>query len=112
MKMKKLQFRIELFQGANPIAESIVLAAARSNSGFAPLSIEQLYSLGEGLIQQFPDIYKNTTFSLVDNDNSLHIDARPVGEDKYQLVGRISLVEIHELYEDEEKVTILSGTEN
>lgn len=109
--MKKVHFRTQLFNGANLAAESIVLNAARSNSGFIPLNLYQLKDIGKQIADLTPDHHKGTSIEII-GENTLHVDALVNGN--YETVCIVEEVEIWEVErlhdEDEEKVNILSGT--
>ena len=88
------QFKVQLFTASNYGAEQMVLAAARSNSGFAPLTIESLTELGKGMQEQLPQVFDlKTTFELI--DNRLHIDCK--GLNGWEQAAIIEEVEVFEM---------------
>ena len=97
--MKK-QFKVQLFTHENWVTEQMVLAAARSNSGFAPVDLKTLKTVGEGMAEQFPDLCRTpTTIELI--DNRLHIDYK--GLNGWEQAAIIEEIEVFEpVFETEE----------
>lgn len=113
--MKKKQFRVQLFGHSVNVADSLILMAARHNSGFAEFkSIKSMQSVGYGLFEQFRQLNDCEAINLeIVGETVLCIDAKINGI--WQSVAIIEEVEVFEAvnkYEDEEeeKVNILSGT--
>lgn len=106
--MKK-QFRLSLFAHANLAAETIVLNAARSNSGYIPLTLQQLVDIGKQVAILTPDHHKGTSFEVV-GENTLHIDTLVNGN--YETVCIIEEIKVFEVYakNDDERVNVLAAS--
>lgn len=95
----KTYYRITLFNGADDgFVKPIVLAAAYSNSGDKPATIETLKSLGEAQRLLYPVLYNEITCEQI-GENLLHIDQKIKGE--YKTVCIIEKVELFEMYQSE-----------
>jgi len=102
--MKKKQYRVQLFVASNHAAESLILAAARSNSGWAKMDLKGLKTIGEGMQETFPQLHlQPVTFELI--DNRLHIDVK--GLHGWEQAAIIEEVEIFEPVFEEEKEGII-----
>lgn len=95
---KTTQFRIKLFAGANTLAETIALLAAKSNGGKV-LTIEQLQGVFEAQCILYPSLNDDIKAELI-GGTLLHID-RKIGED-YKTVCTVQLIEVEELETTEE----------
>jgi len=100
--MKK-QFKVQLFSEQNYAAELLVLAAARSNAGWAKTDLQMLKSMGEGMKETFPDLHPQpTTFELI--DNRLHIDCKGLnGWEQAAIIEEVEVFEIHAGFEEKEE---------
>lgn len=96
--MKTTQFRIKLFAGANTLAETIALLAAKSNGGKV-LTIEQLQGVFEAQCILYPSLNDDIKAELI-GGTLLHLD-RKIGED-YKTVCTVQLIEVEELETTEE----------
>jgi hypothetical protein len=108
--MKKKQFRIRLFDGANKLAEMVVLEAAKNNARSENSSMPLLYAFAWTLKTVGRD--DETQVEQI-GEYTLHIDVKVNGN--YETVCIIEEIEIWEVVndiEDEEATAILSGTTN
>lgn len=100
---KTTQFRIKLFAGANTLAETIALLAAKSNGGKV-LTIEQLQGVFDAQCILYPTLNDDIKAELI-GGTLLHLD-RKIGED-YKTVCVVELVELMEVQapnEEEEMI--------
>lgn len=95
---KTTQFRIKLFAGANTLAETISLLAAKSNGGKV-LTIEQLQGVFDAQCILYPSLNDDIKAELI-GGTFLHLD-RKIGED-YKTVCTVQLIEVEELETTEE----------
>lgn len=96
-------FKVQLFSPSNYAAESLILAAARSNAGIDGITLKSLKSLGEGMKQQFPDLWQPTTIELI--DNRLHIDCKGLnGWEQAAIIEEVNIFEFPTTKEEKEEV--------
>lgn len=95
--MKK-QFRIRLFNHAKHAAEMVAIMAAKVNSGESHATLKDLKLVGEGLVETFPALNPQTTFTLTDG-LTLCIDVKIEGN--FEPAAIIEEIEIFELNEIE-----------
>lgn len=93
------EYRIKLFSGADQLAETLILLAAKSNGG-QWVSLPQMKNLVEAKKLEYPTLYKGYTGEII-GDNILHLDV-PTGSGEYKTVLSI---EERELFEVEETIT-------
>lgn len=93
--MKKNQFKLALYGNYNHAAETILIAAARSNGGEINLSLEQLKSLGMGAVKTFQE-NDGTNIEII--ENKLHVDAKTKAG-SYETVFVVEMVEVFEMSE-------------
>ena len=96
--MKKTYFRIELCEGATFLCDTIVSLAAKANGGKS-VTIEQMKTVADGNLIQYPSLNDDVVITLVD-DKILIVD-RKIG-DNYKTVCRIEQVEIYEIVKEDE----------
>ena len=91
--MKRNYFRIELSDDATALCNVLVSLAAKSNGGEVKYTLEQMKTVADGNLIEYPNANKDTTCEII-GDTILHID-RKIG-DNYKTVCRIEQVEIVE----------------
>jgi len=92
--MKKLQFRIRLFEGANKLAEMVALEAARYNGQDKEMTTQLLWAFAMTLKELAPEYPADTSIELL-SDSTMHIDVK-IGE-HYETVLIVEQIEVHEL---------------
>lgn len=90
--MTKTQFRISLFENANSLCEKLAGMAARSNGG-AAFTLDQLKSVAEGNIIEYPTINKGYTASLENN----HLTITETRGEEVKTVLLIEQIDVVEL---------------
>lgn len=90
----KTYFKIQLFAGATNLCDTLVLLAAKRNGGARNISLNDLKTVADGQILQYPVLNKDTTAELI-GDNLLHIDTKVSSE--YKTVCIIEEVEVFDL---------------
>lgn len=107
--MKRNQFRIQLFEGANKTAELVALEAAKYNGKKDSLSVALLYAFAMTVNTLGGDA--DTSIELV-GENELTVDTKINGE--WETVCLIQEIEILEMVkivdEDDIKAEILSNS--
>ena len=93
--MTKTHFRISLYPDSNfLLCERLAVLAAMSNGGSVNLTMEQLKTVADGNILEFPHANSGCVAELI-GGHLLHID-RKIGEE-YKTVLAIEQVEILEM---------------
>jgi len=87
-------YRISLLPNSNSLAENLAVIAARVNGGQNAYSLEQMKTIADGNVLQYPALYENHTCEII-GDHILHLD-RKVG-DNYETVLILEQVDILEV---------------
>jgi len=87
-------YRISLLPNSNSLAENLAVIAARVNGGLNAYSLEQIKTVADGNILEYPSLYPDTTCEII-GDHILHLD-RKVG-DNYETVLILEQVDILEV---------------
>lgn len=96
--MTKTHYRISLFPDCTSLCEKLAAMAAKSNGG-AAYSLEQLKTVADGNILEYPTMNEGCTAELV-GGCTLHID-RKIGKE-YKTVLVIEQIEIMAMPQFEE----------
>ena len=88
--MKKT-FRINLFKGCNSLCETLAILAAKSNGSDVKLSLDQLKSVADGKIIEFPASNEGVTVELI-GEHLLHIDRNM--DDEWKTICSIEEIEV------------------
>lgn len=92
-------YRVKLFSGADSLAQSLIILAAKANGG-QWLSLEDMKNVVDGQKLLYPTIHDGYTAEII-GDKILHLDV-PAGGGEYKTVLAI---EERELFEMEETMT-------
>ena len=98
--MKK-QFRICLYPGSNTLCNTLAILAAKFNGGANAMTIEQIKTVAEGNILEYPSMNEGFIVEQV-GEHTLHIDKK--GDTEYSTVLSLDLIEIGTLKMQEEEV--------
>lgn len=91
--MTKTHFRISIFDYATELCNKLAAMAAKANGG-SPITLEQLKTVAEGNILEYPSLNEGCVAELI-GGHILHID-RKIGQE-YKTVLAIEQVEILEM---------------